>query len=88
MSTFVIESKPRKMTTGVNWRIDVLGPDGPAKDRLEEAIKGLKNHPAKVARQSLTDILALIDQFKYQIRHVEHTAGDGEMESWLFVVQN
>lgn len=88
MSTFVIESKPRKLTTGVNWRIDVVGPDGPAKARLEEAIKGLQNHPAKVARQSLIDVLALIDQFKYQIKFVEHVEGSGEAESWLFVVQN
>lgn len=86
MSTFVIESKPRKMTTGTNWRIDVVGPDGPAKDRLEEAIKGLDQHPAKAARRSLTDILGLIDQFKYQIKYVEHA--EGELESWIFVVQN
>ncbi len=87
MSTLIIESKPRKMSSGNSWRIDVLGPDGRAKDNFKEAVRGLENHPAKAARRSLIDILSLIDQFRLDIKHTEHHEEEGELESWLFIVQ-
>lgn len=87
MSTLIIESKPRKMAAGNSWRIDVVGPDGRAKDDLKEAIKGLEFHPAKAAQRSLIDIMALIDQFRLEIKYVEHHEAEEELESWLFLVQ-
>lgn len=89
MSTLIIHSKPRKMTSGNSWRIDVIGPDGRAKDEVKEAVNALEHHPAKAARRSLIDVMAIIDQMRFDIKYVEHQDGeDEELESWLFVVQS
>lgn len=87
MSTLIIESKPRKMAAGNSWRIDVVGPDGRAKDDLKEAIKELEYHPAKAAQRSLIDIMSLIDKFRLDVKYVEHHEEEGQLESWLFLVQ-
>ena len=88
MSTLVIESKPRQSSSGNSWRIDVFGPDDRTKDDLKTAIGALEHHPAKAVRRSLIDILALIDQFKLEIKYTEHSEADNEeLESWLFIVQ-
>ncbi len=88
MSILIIHSKPRKMTSGNNWRIDVVGPDGRAKDQVKEAIGELEHHPAKAARRSLVDVLGIIDRMRFDVKYVEHQeAEEGELESWLFVVQ-
>ena len=87
MSTLIIESKPRKMATGNSWRINVIGPDGRAKDNVKDAVQGLEHHPAKAAQRSLIDIMALIDQFRLEVKYVEHQEAEGELESWLFLVQ-
>ncbi|MCP4362138.1 MAG: hypothetical protein GY796_29370 [Chloroflexi bacterium] len=88
MGSLVIESKPRKMTSGNSWRIDVVGPDGRAKDEFKTAVKELEHHPAKAARRSLIDILTIIDQLRMQIKYVEHHEEEGELESWLFITQD
>ncbi|HRQ39341.1 MAG TPA: hypothetical protein PLD25_15650 [Chloroflexota bacterium] len=87
MQTLILQCKPRKMTTGMSWLIEVLGPDGPAKDQVKQSIDKLENHPAKAIRRGLIDCLALIQTHGYEIKYTEHFGVDSEMEGWLFVLQ-
>lgn len=87
MQTVILQCKPRKMTAGMSWLIEVLGPDGPAKDQVKESIDKLEHHPAKALRRALIDCLALIQTHGYEIKYTEHFGADSEMEGWLFVLQ-
>ena len=72
MHTVLLQSKPRKDTKGkVSISLEALG-DNDVKDAMREAIRNLEHHPARVARRSLIDMLALIEKFNLQIRYTEH----------------
>jgi hypothetical protein len=86
MNTIILRNSARDSSAGKSWTIEVLG-DGAAKDALQEAIRVLEHHPAKAARRSIIDMLALIQQGNWQIRHVEHNEPEDGMETWLFVLQ-
>jgi len=87
MQTLILQCKPRKMTSGNSWLIEVVGPDGPAKDQLKGSIDKLENHPAKAVRRALIDCLALIQTHGFEIKYTEHFEADNDLEGWLFVLQ-
>ncbi|MCA9983599.1 MAG: hypothetical protein KDE09_07565 [Anaerolineales bacterium] len=85
MQTLMLNSKPRKGSTGNTFTIEVIG-DSPVKDKVREAIQALEHHPAKASRRSIIDLLGIIEQFNFQIRFTEHYLED-ELEGWTFIVQ-
>jgi hypothetical protein len=86
MKTLILQCDPRKATAGNTWTLEVIGPDGPAKDEMKEAIRTLEHHPAKAARRSLIDAFSLIQQFGYEIKFTEHYYEE-ELEAWSFILQ-
>ena len=84
MQTIILRNKFRAGSSGKTWSLEVLG-DGPGKEALKQSISELEHHPAKAARRSLIDMLALIEAHGFQIRHTEHN--DSDAETWLFLLQ-
>ena len=78
------EAASGKAPASLKYSIHVLG-DGTVKDEVTQSVRDLKVHPAG-ARRTLLDMLAIIDQHRLEIRHVEHKEDDG-VETWLFVTQ-
>lgn len=87
MKTIVLQNKTRETNDGQTWSIEAVGPDGPAKDQLKEAIRGLQYHPAKAARRSLIDMMALIEESGMEIKYSEHFLDENEGDCWLFILQ-
>lgn len=85
MHTLILQMKPRKVSDGTTYTIDVVG-DSPVKDDVRASIQALEHHPAKASRRSLIDMLGLIEKHNFRICHTEHYF-DEELEHWLFVVQ-
>jgi hypothetical protein len=87
MHTILLQSKPRKDASGkVSITIEALG-ESPVQDSIKEAIAALEHHPARVARRSLIDMLALIERFNLQIRYTEHFFTEDDLEAWMFILQ-
>ena len=86
MHTLILKSNARKGTNGNSFTIEAVG-SGEAKDTLRQAIRNLEHHPAKTPRRALIDMLALIENHNYQIRHTEHALDENDLEEWLFVLQ-
>jgi|GEM_PF-2368510 len=87
MSTLILQNKPRKGSSGNSWRIEVLGSNGNAKEEMKQSIRALEHHPAKASRRSILDMLSLIDEHKYDIKHTEHYYTDDDLEAWMFILQ-
>ena len=87
MHTLILQNKPRAGSAGNTWTIEVLGGDSAAKDALRQAVRDLEHHPAKAARRSLIDMLTLIENFNYEIKHTEHYYNDDDLEGWTFILQ-
>ena len=87
MKTLVLQNKTRSASDGTKWSIEVIGPDGPAKDELKDGIRGLDHHPAKASRRSLLDMMTLIQDSGLEIKFSEHFLDDNEADCWLFILQ-
>ena len=87
METVILQSKPRKSSRGTTFSISVIG-NGDLKDEVRQSIQDLEHHPAKVARRSMLDMLALIDEHRLNIRYTEHYFDEDGLENWLFVLQS
>lgn len=87
MQTVLLQSKPRKDSSGkVSITIEALG-DNDVKDGIREAIRELEHHPARVSRRSLIDMMTLIDKFNLQIKYTEHYFTEDDLEAWIFILQ-
>ncbi len=86
MHTIVLQNTIRKTSDGASYSIQVVG-DSPVKDAVKESIRALEYHPAKAERRSLIDMLGIIEQHNFQIRHAEHFTTDDDLQGWLFVLQ-
>lgn len=87
MHTILMQSKPRKDSSGkVSITIEVLG-DSPVKDAVKEAINGLEHHPARVSRRTIIDMLSIIERFNFKIAYTEHYFTEDDLEAWMFVLQ-
>jgi len=87
MHTILLQSKPRKDSAGkVSIMIEAIG-ENAVQDAIQKAIAQLEHHPAKVARRSLLDMLALIERFNLQIRYTEHFFTADDLEAWIFILQ-
>jgi uncharacterized protein YaeQ len=87
MHTVLLQSKPRKDSTGkISITIEALG-ESPVQDAMKAAVAALEHHPARVSRRSLIDMLALIEQFNMQIRYTEHYYTEDDLEAWMFILQ-
>ena len=86
MQTLILQSNPRKGTDGkLSISIEAIG-ESAIQDTVKEAIRGLEHHPSRVARRTIIDMMALIEQFNFQIVYTEHGSEDG-VETWLFILQ-
>lgn len=87
MHTVLLQSKPRKNTSGkVSITIEAMG-DNDVKDAMKDAINSLEHYPASVARRSLIDMLGLIERFNLQIKYTEHYYTEEDLEAWMFILQ-
>ena len=87
MNTIILQNKTRAQSDGNTWTIETVGPDGSTKDGLKDAIRGLEHHPAKAARRSLLDMLALIEGSGLEVKYTEHFLDDNKEDCWLFLLQ-
>ena len=87
MKTIVLQNKTRVSGGATKWTIETIGPDGAAKDGLKEAIRALEHHPAKAARRSLIDMMALIEGSRLEIKFTEHFLDENGADCWLFILQ-
>ena len=87
MKTIILQNKTRAQGDGTTWTIEAVGPDGAAKDALKDAIRDLEFHPAKAARRSLIDMLALIEGSGLEIQYTEHFLDENKEDCWLFLLQ-
>ena len=86
MQTIMLCNTPRKGSRGKTFTIQVVG-DSPIKDAARKSIQELEHHPASSANRSLIDMLALIEQYNFQIRYTEHFHTDDDLEGWMFILQ-
>lgn len=87
MKTIILQNKTRTSASGDTWTIETVGPDGPTKDGLKEAIRVLEHHPAKAARRSLLDMLALVEESGLEVKFTEHFLDANDLDCWLFLLQ-
>lgn len=87
MKTIILQNKTRAQSDGNTWTIEAVGPDGAAKEALKEAIRTLEHHPAKAARRSLIDMLAVIEGSGMEIKYTEHFLDENKEDCWLFLLQ-
>ena len=85
MQTIILRNRFREGSSSKTWSIEVLG-ESACKEALKQSIGELEYHPAKAARRSLIDMLTLIEEYGFQIRHTEHN-DDQKSETWLFLLQ-
>ena len=85
MDTVVLRSVPRMRGDELSIRFEVIG-DGDGADDLKEAIRALEHYPSKAERRALLDLMAVIQQENFEVRHAERGEEEGT-EAWLFILQ-
>ncbi len=87
MKTVILQNKTRVSNDATAWSIEVIGSDGDTKNGLKDAIRALAHHPAKAARRSLMDMMALIEESRLEIKYTEHFIDGNDADCWMFILQ-